>query len=515
MQEKQTGSFYTPKLLVEYMSKYVMKRSIECILEPSFGDGRFLEALKGQKIDAVELDITKVEHAATTKSENVNLICANFVEYALSSEMKYDLVIGNPPYISKKAVSEQERELSLQLMNYWSLPDSIFQNLWVSFVLGSLKLLKDNGVIFFVLPFEFLQVHYAEKLRAVLEEKFNLIEITTFKESVFPDIEQDVCLVLMTNVPLKEPIVKYTTVKSISDFTPLEYSEIKRNKPLKKWSNAILNDDEIELLMNLSSRYIKVDQLGDSSPGIVTGANNFFILNKTEVDQLKGIDLVLPLIQKGSDLGGQLVLTSNDFNELDELNKKVWLLQLNDKNINNISLELGEYLQDGIDKKINKRYKCENRKNWYEVPIITSGDLMFFKRYNKIPKLVVNEASVNATDIAYNIRLHKQFDPYSVAFCFYNTLTFTLCEYFGRFYGGGVGELVPSEFKSLSIPYKNINRNSVKKLERMLKSKNSIESILKYVDNIVLNDLSKDELLVLNRIREKYLIRRLKITPPV
>lgn len=87
-------------------------------------------------------------------------------------------------------------------------------------------------------------------MRRFLEGRFNNIEITTFQESVFTDIEQDVCLVYLTNCDGHEPIVKYTTVKSIDNFKPIEYSEIKRNKPLSKWSNCILNDDEIELLKN-------------------------------------------------------------------------------------------------------------------------------------------------------------------------------------------------------------------------------------------------------------------------
>lgn len=46
---------------------------------------------------------------------------------------------------------------------------------------------------------EFLQVQYAEKLRGYLEQKFNTIHIISFEQSIFPEIEQDVCLVYLTN----------------------------------------------------------------------------------------------------------------------------------------------------------------------------------------------------------------------------------------------------------------------------------------------------------------------------
>ena len=120
----------------------------------------------------------------------------------MEHEETYSLIIGNPPYISKKNLSEDKRNASLKLLDYFNLPHSLFQNLWVSFILGSIKLLSPNGAIFFVLPFEFLQVQYAEKLRNFLERNFNTIEIITFEEKVFEQIE-DVCLVYLRNEMMK------------------------------------------------------------------------------------------------------------------------------------------------------------------------------------------------------------------------------------------------------------------------------------------------------------------------
>lgn len=514
MNDKQTGSFYTPKKLVKFMSEYAMSRyETGIVLEPSVGDGRFIDKLKKYNchIDAVELDESKIKKLYKKKVDKVHLINQNFIKYALDSTQRYDLIIGNPPYITKKMLSEYDRKLSLKLIKHWSLPESIFQNLWVSFVLGAVKLLKEKtGAIFFVLPFEFLQVHYAEKLRRFLEERFNIIEITTFQESVFSDIEQDVCLVYLTNCLGQEPIVKYTTVKSIDNFKPIEYSEIKRNKPLSKWSNSILNDDEIELLKKLSNQYTRVASIGDISPGIVTGANSFFILKRSVVEKLGCQEYVIPIVQKSSTIGNMLVYTEDDYKSLLDSENNALMLNLNGVDRSSFTTELNEYILEGESAEINTRYKCSQRKRWYDVPIISSGDLMFFKRYNKLPRLMINEPKVFTTDISYNIRLYDRFDAKSVAFCFYNSLTITLCEYNGRFYGGGVGELVPSEFKSLCIPYKEIDDENVKVLDSMIRRRDSIEKILQFVDDIVLDGLELDELEKIRKIREKYLMRRLK-----
>lgn len=514
MGEKETGSFYTPQKLVRYMIKYVQKRiKMEHILEPSIGDGRFLEALskKSTNIMAVEIDRNKVSLASKIWKNNITYHCGDFIEFSLHHNKKYNLIIGNPPYICKKNLNEIQRKKASEILEFFSLPESLFQNLWVAFILGSIKLLDTNGAIFFVLPFEFLQVQYAEKLRIFLEKKFNTIEITTFKEQIFDDIEQDICLVFLSNENHEKPYIKYTTIENLEHSEIVFESIIKRNKPLKKWSNCILDDDETEFLNKLSEKYIRINDIGDISPGIVTGANAFFICNHEEMASLKMKGINTKIISKSSDLSNKFIFTSDDFNILAKKikkNKKMYLINLNSINENNFTDALLQYIKAGEDNKINERYKCSIRTRWYDVPIIKNGSVCFFKRYDRYPRIIINDADVYTTDIAYNIRFNSQFDPRSFAFCFYNSLTMALCEYNGRFYGGGVGELVPSEFKELTIPYKKIDNLDILKLDKMIRTKVPFTKIIDFVDDIVL-DIPVEEKDVLHNIREKFIQRRL------
>jgi adenine-specific DNA-methyltransferase len=197
LNDKKTGSFYTPHEVVDFMVKYANRRHARRVLEPSAGDGRFIRAMQEDacELTAIEIEPAKADKIKNLSNQKATVYCDDYLRFALTHEDRYDLIIGNPPYISKKKMEIDQRESSIALLQSIGLPTSIFQNLWVAFIIASIKLLSDNGAIFFILPFEFLQVQYAEKLRVYIEERFNTIEIITFTEKIFKEIEQDICLV--------------------------------------------------------------------------------------------------------------------------------------------------------------------------------------------------------------------------------------------------------------------------------------------------------------------------------
>ena len=66
--------------------------------------------------------------------------------------------------------------------------------------------------------------------------------------------------------------------------------------------------------------------------------------------------------------------------------------------------------------------------------------------------MLLNEVDMLATDSFYRVVTKEQYQDWRLVFSFYNSITLTLAELEGRFYGGGVLELIPSEFQNLLIP---------------------------------------------------------------
>ncbi len=518
--DKKTGSYYTPTKLIDFMVTYLEKeeQDFSNILEPSAGDGRFFSSLLslcGSALAIERFGYKVQEIRQRYQDRKLQVKEEDFIHFSMVCEDKYSLIIGNPPYINPKTMDKKDLDRAKELCVMEGLKPSVMQNMWLAFVLGACRVLEKNGTIFFVLPMEFLQVQYAERLRGHLEKKFNTIHIITFEVPVFSDIEQEICLVYLTNRRTKLPYILYERYKDAYACKPDYQNIIKKNKPLKKWSNAVLSDDDIMLLQETAKCYSTINAMGSSAPGIVTGGNKYFIITEQEMEEYDCEGHVLEILQKSSYISeNTIMIDERVVNKLKGENRPMYLLNLASTSESDLPRRLETYLewagnQKTGDRKLKERYKCANRSPWYGVPIVNKGDVIFFKRYHIIPRVYSNRADIHTTDAGYHIRLDKEWDKDSLVFCFYNTLTLAQCEFEGRYYGGGVNELVPSEFKKLRIPYRKIKRQDIETLDRMFREKKTVEEIVSFVNAKTLaQEVNGRTIQRLEEIRKKLLQRR-------
>ena len=115
--EKLRGGFYTPKDIADFILKWAINGNKEMdILEPSCGDGVFLQIMKEKNIpynsiSAVEFDETEYQKALSIDLENSFIVNDDFHNYCLTTRDKFDLIIGNPPYIRYQYFSKEGRFL--------------------------------------------------------------------------------------------------------------------------------------------------------------------------------------------------------------------------------------------------------------------------------------------------------------------------------------------------------------------------------------------------------------------
>jgi hypothetical protein len=95
---------------------------------------------------------------------------------------------------------------------------------------------------------------------------------------------------------------------------------------------------------------------------------------------------------------------------------------------------------------------------------------------------------------------------------YYNSLSFAFAEIVGRSYGGGVLELMPSEVEKILLPYNEAHSILLPEIDRMIRDKIDIDTILEYTDNILLKQtygLTDIEISIAKRIWKKLSARRL------
>ena len=204
--QKIRGGYYTPRILADYLCRWAICSRSDRIIEPSCGDGSFVSAaapLLGEKglITAIEIaprEIEKAKKAVNGSRVPTEWKCGSFFDVVtpLLKGRKYDVAVGNPPFIRFQYFDRQERDRAFHLVNLFGYRPTGLANAWITFVQLSAELLRDGGRLAMVVPAELLQVKYAAELRYRLPMMFEDVYIVAFDELVFPGIQQEVVLLL-------------------------------------------------------------------------------------------------------------------------------------------------------------------------------------------------------------------------------------------------------------------------------------------------------------------------------
>lgn len=522
--EKLRGGFYTPEPIASFILKWGINGSSDYdILEPSCGDGVFLEQLnennhKFNSVTAIEFDEFEAEKADKIILKNKSVINSDFHLYCNETTKRFNLVVGNPPYIRYQYFDKEQQSEADKIFNRAGLKYSKLTNAWVSFVVGSSLLLKEKGKIGFVIPAELLQVSYAQQLREYLAHFYNKINIISFEKLVFPDIQQEVVLLLCERNGSSSHLIEHLEIRDASDLEKLDVNRLK--SPTKKidfksnkWTYYFLEQEEINFLENIADKR-KIPTIGNYANvevGITTGANNYFTVPYSTVVFYQLEEFAQPMVGRSVQVNS-VIFDKKDWLQNQQTEAKANLLVFPPKEKLNGNKGARKYLAYGESIGINKGYKTGIRDDWFVIPSIKLSDALFIRRNNLFPRLILNEAQAYTTDTMHRVFIKKTTNKNAFIASFYNSLSLAFSEIVGRSYGGGVLELMPSEAEQILLPYKAESAELLETIDQMMRSKKSIDDILKITNQQILKDsygFSEKEITLADSIWKKLSARRL------
>jgi len=193
--KKNNGIYFTPpdtiQRNIDILSPYM--DNIQNVLEPACGSCEYISALNNNNnnlnITGIEFNKTIYESIKDLESDNITLLNHDFLAY--ESPTKYDLIIGNPPYFVLK-----KNDVDEEYYSYFNGRPNIF----ILFIIKSLKLLNTNGILSFVLPTGFFNSVYYDKTRHYIADNFKIINIIECNDNYIETQQGTIILIVQKTI---------------------------------------------------------------------------------------------------------------------------------------------------------------------------------------------------------------------------------------------------------------------------------------------------------------------------
>jgi hypothetical protein len=499
-------------------------------LKNHFVTANLIETIKPDKITLKDY----FSEVFNKKNSGFDIIASNppYVRQELIQQNYNNL---NHPENLKKQLAEYIESL---LPYYFSkdkhektLKISSKSDLYIYFFFTGISLLNNNGILTYITSNSWLDVDYGACLRDFLG-KHTAIKyiIDTLQAKSFHDADINTVITVISNRQLS----KYTNIENhvrfvnlfqpygqllkkdiISDITccqksfkniysevklvrqseliddnkvrfvnNLQYSNNKKTCLNSRWGCSYLRAPAIykEIEKQFSAKFIYLKDITDIRFGIKSGANNFFYLDKSKIDQWQiESDFIRPFLFSLKDIEGYQINSNNTKRYLfychkskDELKKGGFKNAL-------------AYISQGEAHKYHYRPSVKNRPNWYSVPrqeqfhFVSNRFIGERFGFPGISELLVGDVFFTGAFKKYNTELCLAL--------LNSTLSYLSAEVLARkTYGLGIAYLYGPEISNITIPDPSLIAEDLSKDIIQIHSKMKERKLLKIHDEINMPD---------------------------
>ncbi len=299
---KLNGAFFTPDYIIDFIISEVKPQINDKNLDPSCGCGAFLigltdyykktfgksiksivkENIFGSDILAYNIHRTKLLLTIYALQYNEILEVTDFNLFIQDSlkvdwDLRFDTVVGNPPYVKFQDLSEENREY---LETNWKTVEKGTYNLYFAFFELGYKLLKPTGRLGFITPNNYFTSLAGEALRRFFQHKKCISRIIDFTHKKVFDAQTYTALTFLSNQ--ENDVIMFDRIKN--GYTPQDFLPIANGSPnylkdlnVKKW--RLLKTDEQKNINTIETIGTPIGKLFDICVGIATLKDEVFFID--------------------------------------------------------------------------------------------------------------------------------------------------------------------------------------------------------------------------------------------
>lgn len=518
--QKALGAFYTDARVAEFLVWWAVRSARDTVLDPSFGGGVFLRSACRRLVElggspptqvfGVEVDPSAHSRVAGELSDGFriaarNLLCSDF--FALGDQIlgRFDAVVGNPPFVRYQRFGGQTRERALRCAESQSVRLTKLSSSWAPFLVHSTATLREGGRLAMVVPFEIAHAAYALPLLNYLAGSFGRVTFLTFRNRLFPHINQDTLLLVAEDRGSHPTRLFWQDLPDIASLAeirrrgrlPMPGSRCIDARSLSEGRERLVEyfvpGEVREVYRGLKRSHLtrRLGQIADVGIGYVTGANDFFHLSPEDA-KLWDIPpaFLRPAVRRGRALRG-LRFTRADWRHALQTGDAGYLLC--------VATEAGlpegvrRYIRNGEARGVAKAYKCRVREPWFGVPHVHRPDALLSYMSGHSPRLVANSAGAVAPNSLHILRLlpHMELGRDVLPVLWQTSLTALSVEIEGHALGGGMLKLEPTEAESVVVPWPTDGSLAVADLSAQLNEllrKGDLATARNRADSVILRD---------------------------
>ena len=197
----------------------------------------------------------------------------------------FDVVIGNPPYVKIQTLTESNPLIVDDLKERYFSARNRNIDLYVCFVEKGLSIIKENGVLGYILPHKFFEGDMGENLRSIISKKKALEKVVYFgANQVFENATTYTCLLFLSGKEKKE--FELLRVYEETDLKKLLQEASFDKLPSSVATSEPWNFHRVEILNILDKLKLMPTKLNDITRkifvGLQTSADDIYVLQGGE-----------------------------------------------------------------------------------------------------------------------------------------------------------------------------------------------------------------------------------------